>query len=353
MVKNMSKLTLDSVGWGEFRIKDLFEIETVKGKPIESYKKGNIPYVSTAATNNAVINFIEKEKNIITSAFAITVDPIKGTCFFHDYDFVGRGFSGASVNVLRNINLNKYNGMFICSSIEKTSKLKASYGYLFNSNRLKMGVILLPIDSNNNPNWKFMEDYIKQEMKAQSQKVITYYENKLSKLGYELLDLEVEWKEFFFKDIFKEIKRGKRLTKSNQVDGIIPYVSSTSINNGVDNFIGNNENVRMYSKNLSLANSGSVGSCFYHHYEYVASDHVTALSLEKSDEYIYKFMSAIISRLDEKYSFNREINDKRISREKLFLPVDKNGEPHWEYMSNFVKKLEKENIEKILNFYKL
>ena len=342
MVKNMSKLTLDSVGWGEFRIKDLFEIETVKGKPIESYKKGNIPYVSTAATNNAVINFIEKEKNIITSAFAITVDPIKGTCFFHDYDFVGRGFSGASVNVLRNINLNKYNGMFICSSIEKTSKLKASYGYLFNSNRLKMGVILLPIDSNNNPNWKFMEDYIKQEMKAQSQKVITYYENKLSKLGYELLDLEVEWKEFFFKDIFKEIKRGKRLTKSNQVDGIIPYVSSTSINNGVDNFIGNNENVRMYSKNLSLANSGSVGSCFYHHYEYVASDHVTALSLEKSDEYIYKFMSAIISRLEEKYSFNREINDKRISREKLFLPVDKNGEPHWEYMSNFVKKLEKE-----------
>ena len=353
MVKNMSKLTLDSVGWGEFRIKDLFEIETVKGKPIESYKKGNIPYVSTAATNNAVINFIEKEKNIITSAFAITVDPIKGTCFFHDYDFVGRGFSGASVNVLRNINLNKYNGMFICSSIEKTSKLKASYGYLFNSNRLKMGVILLPIDSNNNPNWKFMEDYIKQEMKAQSQKVITYYENKLSKLGYELLDLEVEWKEFFFKDIFKEIKRGKRLTKSNQVDGIIPYVSSTSINNGVDNFIGNNENVRMYSKNLSLANSGSVGSCFYHHYEYVASDHVTALSLEKSDKYIYKFMSAIISRLEEKYSFNREINDKRISREKLFLPVDKNGEPHWEYMSNFVKKLEKENIEKILNFYKL
>ena len=61
----MSKLTLESVEWGEFRIKDLFEIETVKGKPIENYKKGDIPYVSTAATNNAVINFIEKDKNIL------------------------------------------------------------------------------------------------------------------------------------------------------------------------------------------------------------------------------------------------------------------------------------------------
>ena len=157
----MSKLTLDSVEWGEFRIKDLFEIEAVKGRPIENYKKGDIPYVSTAATNNAVINFIEKDKNILTSAFAISVDPIKGTCFFHGYDFVGRGFSGASVNVLRNINLNKYNGVFICSSIEKTSKLKASYGYLFNSNRLKMAVILLPIDLKGRPNWQFMEDYIK------------------------------------------------------------------------------------------------------------------------------------------------------------------------------------------------
>lgn len=345
----MSKLTLDSVEWGEFRIKDLFEIETVKGRPIENYKKGDIPYVSTAATNNAVINFIEKDKNILTSAFAITVDPIKGTCFFHDYDFVGRGFSGASVNVLRNINLNKHNGMFICSAIEKTSKLKASYGYLFNSNRLKMAVILLPIDSKGNPNWQFMEDYIKQEMKVQSGKVSSYYENKLMKLGFELFDLDVEWKEFFFTDIFKEIKRGKRLTKSNQIDGNIPYVSSTGINNGVDNFIGNDEKVRKFANNLSLANSGSVGSCFYHKYEYIASDHITTLTLEYEDEYVYKFMSTIISRLEEKYSFNREINDKRISREKLFLPIDKKGEPHWKYMSNFVKKLEKENIEKALN----
>ena len=345
----MSKLSLDSVEWGEFRIKDLFEIETVKGRPIENYKKGDIPYVSTAATNNAVINFIEKDKNILTSAFAITVDPIKGTCFFHNYDFVGRGFSGASVNVLRNINLNKYNGMFICSSIEKTSKLKASYGYLFNSNRLKMAVILLPIDLKGKPNWKFMEDYIKQEMKVQSRKVASYYENKLMKLGFELLELEIEWKEFFFTDIFKEIKRGKRLTKNNQIDGNTPYVSSTGINNGVDNFIGNDEKVRKYANNLSLANSGSVGSCFYHKYEYIASDHITALTSEYADEYVYKFMSTIISRLEEKYSFNREINDKRISREKLFLPIDKNGKPHWEYMSNFIKKLEKENIKKTLN----
>lgn len=350
MVKNMSKLTLNSVEWGEFRIKDLFEIEAVKGRPIENYKKGDIPYVSTAATNNAVINFIEKDKNILTSAFAITVDPIKGTCFFHDYDFVGRGFSGASVNVLRNINLNKYNGVFICSSIEKTSKLKASYGYLFNSNRLKMAVILLPIDFKGRPNWQFMEDYIKQEMKVQSSKVASYYENKLMKLGFELLDLDVKWKEFWMEDIL-DIKSGVRLTKADQIDGNIPFIGASDANNGVTEFVGNT-NKSLDSNVLGVNYNGSVVENFYHSYECIFSDDVKRIKFkngEYGDEFTYLFLKQMILSQKNKYQYGYKFNAKRMSRQKIMLPIDKNGEPHWKYVSNFIKKLEKENIEKTLN----
>ena len=76
--------------------------------------------------------------------------------------------------------------------------------------RLKRTRIVLPIDSYGNPNWKFMEAYIKQEMKKQSQRVITYYENKLMKLGFELLDYDVEWKEFKVKDIFEFKKKSSK-----------------------------------------------------------------------------------------------------------------------------------------------
>lgn len=352
----MSKLTLDSVKWKIFKIKHIFEtfrgtngLQVHTGSYIKKneFKESIIPRITVKETSNGIDSYVFSEnkgfrvfENFISVSFL-------GGVFYHPYEASIDMKVHALIPI--DVKLNKYNAQFLMNSIKNNIKY-SSYGNQLSSTDLPRIQILLPIDSKGNPNWQFMEDYIKQEMKAQSQKIITYYENKLMKLGFELLDLDVEWKEFFFKDIFKEIKRGKRLTKSNQVDGIIPYVSSTSINNGVDNFIGNNENVRKYSNNLSLANSGSVGACFYHHYEYVASDHITALSLERSNEYIYKFLSAIISRLEEKYSFNREINDKRISREKLILPVDKNGEPHWDYMSNFVKKLEKENIEKILNY---
>ena len=39
-----------------------------------------------------------------------------------------------------------------------------------------------------------------------------------------------------------------------------------------------------------------------------------------------------------------------MSRQKIKLPIDKNGELHWEYMSNFIKKFEKESVEKVLAY---
>lgn len=193
----MSKLKLTDVEWGEFKIGNLFDVSNVKGRPAENYNSGNTPYISSSGTNNAVISFVEANENIITNSGVITVDPIKGVCFYHDYDFVGRGFSGASVNILINKNLNKFSGQFICTVIQKTSMSKASYGYLFNGNRLRNGKILLPIDSQGQPNWQFMEDYIKQEQKQQAQKIIDYYERKLVELAGDVVGLDkVEWKTF-------------------------------------------------------------------------------------------------------------------------------------------------------------
>ena len=163
--------------------------------------------------------------------------------------------------------------------------------------------------------------------------------------------VEKEWREFFISEIFMKIQRGKRLTKGNQQSGETPYVSSTAANNGVDNFIGNSKGIRTFENCLTLANSGSVGSTFFHHYTFVASDHVTALILEKPNKYIYLFLSGIIRRLEEKYSFNREINDKRIQREKILLPVNSDGLPDWQFMEDFMRQIELYKIAEVISYY--
>lgn len=78
-----------------------------------------------------------------------------------------------------------------------------------------------------------------------------------------MLDLhDREWKEFYLRDIFPDILRGKRLKTADHIQGSVPYVSSSAINNGVDAFIGNNGKVRKFEECLTLANSGSVGKTF-------------------------------------------------------------------------------------------
>jgi len=73
----------------------------------------------------------------------------------------------------------------------------------------------------------------------------------------------------FLTDIFETIKRGKRLKKSDHISGNIPYISSTKMNNGCDGFLGNQKGVRKFRNCLTIANSGSVGSVFYHDYQFI------------------------------------------------------------------------------------
>lgn len=148
------------------------------------------------------------------------------------------------------------------------------------------------------------------------------------------------WKEFYIGEVFTDILRGKRLKTDDHIDGTMPYVSSSSQNNGIDNFVSNTKGVRIFGNCLSLANSGSVGETFYHQYDFVASDHITKLANKSLDKYAYLFISSIVRRIAEKYGFNREINDKRLAREKIMLPVTSSSTPDYAFMSKYMHHIE-------------
>lgn len=155
-----------------------------------------------------------------------------------------------------------------------------------------------------------------------------------------------KWQEFPLTSFFESIQRGKRLKKNDHTEGRIPYISSTSLNNGIDCFIGNTEGVRIFRNCLTLANSGSVGSTFFQPFTFIASDHVTKLENKTFDKYIYLFLAAVISGISEKYGFNREINDLRIKKEKILLPVNQKDEPDYIFMGACMKQLEHELLNR-------
>lgn len=108
--------------------------------------------------------------------------------------------------------------------------------------------------------------------------------------------------------------------------------------------------MRIFDKCLSLANSGSVGACFYEPFEFVASDHITKLYNDQINKYSGLFIANVISRLSEKYSFNREINDKRIRNETIILPATKSGAPDYDYMEDTMRGIEIKQLRKYMRY---
>ena len=356
MVLIMYKYHLEDVEWREFFIggeEGIFDIKATKSgidKNKLNVEKGNIPYITRSDVDNGINLFVTDEQNKKykkDQGNVITIGLDTQTVFYQANPF----FTGQNIQVLSRENLNKSISMFIIPLIKIQMKKFNWGGNGATLSRLNRTKIMLPIDKFNNPNWTFMEEYINERNIKQREDLKDYYKCRLLDLVIcpEVLT-DVEWGEFFVSDVFDTVQRGKRLTKANQIDGEIPYISSTALNNGVDNFIGNTEKVRKSDNDLTLANSGSVGACFYHNYEYIASDHVTSLKLPNGSDTVYKFISVILGRLEEKYSFNREINDTRIKREKILLPIDKDGNPNWFYMENFIKNIEQKQIKNVLQY---
>lgn len=165
-------------------------------------------------------------------------------------------------------------------------------------------------------------------------------------------EMNKKYKYFDFCQVF-DFQRGRRLTVQNQISGDVAYISSTALNNGLDNFIAPPDYMVIHKNRMTLSNSGSVGYLFYHDYEFVASDHITVIWLKEKwnvelNKYIAMFLKPIFEKIKYRYNFGREISNDRITKEKIYLPIDDKGNPDWVYMEEHIKLLEsKVKYEKV------
>lgn len=339
--------------WAEFRISDVFEILPGKRLTKADMIDGNRPFIGATDSNNGITAWVDNVNESVDShCLGVNYNGSVGEAFYHPYECI---FSDdvKRLHLKESSVATSYVMLFLKTAILQ-QKVKYAYGYKFNESRMQKQVILLPISADGKPDWQFMEEYMRQK----EQQILKPTIDKLCKQlifnqigGGQRNLLNHSWKAFDFTDVFTDIQRGKRLKKADHTEGNTPYVSSTSQTNGVDGFVGNTSGIRTFSDCLTVANSGSVGSAFYHRYRFVASDHVTKLQRDGLDKYAYLFMVPIINRLSEKYSFNREINDERIKREKLLLPIDDNGEIDFAFMSAFMREVEKDMLGTTLKYF--
>lgn len=167
---------IDTKQWKEFIVKDLFTVKRPSARSQANYNDGDIPFVASCNFNNGVLKYLEPKKGeILDAGNCITVSPIDGSSFYQEDDFLGRGGAGSSIILLYNPNLNLYNGYFIATVIRTVCR-KYAYSDMANKDTIGAEKIKLPVDETGNPDFSYMESYMKNLELAVSEE-IRYFRN--------------------------------------------------------------------------------------------------------------------------------------------------------------------------------
>jgi len=150
---------IDTSSWGEFRIGDYFKVEYGKFRPKEELGKGDFNYVTTSGFNNGITDKIDKADHI-GNCITVASDGEMGVSFYQEKPFATSNIV-STLTPFETTPLNKYIAQFICSIIYQCRHVFSWEGYKMSVGRVRNLVVKLPIDSNGNPDWQYMEEYMK------------------------------------------------------------------------------------------------------------------------------------------------------------------------------------------------
>lgn len=150
--------------WQEFYVGGENGIFTCSTTPLsikDELTEGNFPLVSRTANNNGIDGYFEVEKDKISKANCITIGAEGIYSFYQSSEFC----TGNKIYTLRHSRLNKYNAIFVVTILNKEN-YRYSYGRArilgkLQQERIKLPAIIDPKTNKYEPDWQFMENYIK------------------------------------------------------------------------------------------------------------------------------------------------------------------------------------------------
>ena len=151
------------------------------------------------------------------------------------------------------------------------------------------------------------------------------------------------WKEFSFDELFI-IARGESMYLTESNEGIFPYVSASSNDNGISSYV---DKYNRDGNFISINYDGSVGDAFFQDNKFFASEKTATLKLKNYNinKWIALFIITLIKKEKFRFSYGRKwaVNSV-MPHSTLKLPVTTSGTPDWQYMEDYIKNLHSKQI---------
>lgn len=347
--------------WQYFRLGDLFAIK--KGKRLTKVDQisGSVPYIGSINSNNGVSNYIAQAAIHKGNTITLNYNGSVGEAFYQPKPF----WASDDVNVLylrpEQGEMNCYIGMYICT-ILKQERYKYCWGRKWTKEKMEDAHVKLPSkqisDDTFVPDWKYMDDYIKS---------LNWKLPKTNVKEKQLFISTLNWHEYRYDEVF-DIRKGFYNKKpERELDGTIPFIAGTGLNNGVTEYYSLNNieqtpktsptkgrvcknaplNEKLFpEKAIVVTNDGSVGYAFYQKDEFTCSHSVNPLYRKDGGVItpnIAMFICTVIMQDRYRWDYGRKWRPERMAESLIKLPSkqldDGTFVPDWEYMENFIAQL--------------
>ena len=330
---------MNTSSWKWFRYDEIFDIRKGKRLTKENMTDGDIRYIGAIDSNNGLSAYIGNDSHIHQgNTITVSYNGSIGFAFYQDKEF----WATDDVNVLYpKFLLNRYIAILLCHLIEM-EQYRFCYGRKWDLDAMNKSKIKLPVTQEGTPDWKYMEDFIKDQIIPQlpkkAQKVwLKKYETKPLQDMKPKLNTQ-EWKWFKYTDLFTI--SGSKTTPLEELEsygkGEYPYVTTQAVNNGIEGYY----NYWTEKGGVLTVDSAVLGFCSYQERNFSASDHVEILTpLFEMNRYVALFLTTLINKEQYRYSYGRKCSQIKLRNARIKLPVTPEGTPDWQFMEDYIKSL--------------
>ena len=331
----------------EFKVGDLFDIggsKKVINKNMITKFNGKYPYVTRTEMNNGVSDYIEYDEESLNEGNTITLGMDTYVINYQPTPY----YTGNRVKVIKYEGINKYNARYVVTALRKLF-IGYSWGMGIKQSQMNDMNLQLPVKTleDTEPDWEYMEEYIKQKELAYIGKLNKEFEQKKEQL-IELIGEESEYinieelptAKFKVGDLF-EVGRGNIGNQGNlkEDNGGINFIAQNDSNNGYVMKV-KEEEYKVFKGNAIVVGR-QTGAIYYQKEEFVTTDGV--LVMESDDvirsEEVGLYITSLLVKQMVMFGYTNTVSAKKLNELEIELPINPEVSelvPDWNTMEDYI-----------------
>ena len=166
----LKEKSINTIDWYEFTVEQISDsVNIAKSYDFGKLREGKTPFINRSGNNNGIQGFVNVEPTEKKNCITVGMVGNSKSAFWQTVDFA----TSQNILIIRNNKLNEFSGRFLCSVLNSLLKEMRDYTTIIKKDEFKKQKIKLPAISPLEPDWEYMEHYMKNIEKQVNQSIET------------------------------------------------------------------------------------------------------------------------------------------------------------------------------------